>query len=161
MLFQTTILTKLIIYNTFSAWFSQRDSLSNFDRMYPFIKINTSQQVIITSKHTIAHTSQTVFSKKILRWTNVCFVAHEAHAIAQPCRQRNSDAFPTIKELCGTQHRLQGELSGSWNAHVLFCLLGSTSSKAALEQISRAWLYFCRAPAVCRWISAFFSQWTV
>jgi len=52
-------------------------------------------------------------------------------------------------------------LSGSWNAHVLFCLLGSTSSKAALEQISRAWLYFCRAPAVCKWISAFFSQWTV
>ena len=39
--------------------------------------------------------------------------------------------------------------------YVLFCLLGSTSSKAALEQISRAWLYFCRALAVCRWISAF------
>jgi len=53
-------------------------------------------------------------------------------------------------------HRLQAELCRSWNAHVFFCLLGITSSKAALEQCSRAWLYFCRAPAVCRWISAFF-----
>jgi len=41
-------------------------------------------------------------------------------------------------------------------AYVFFCLLGITSSKAALEQSSRAWLYFCRAPAVCRWISALF-----
>ena len=66
-----------------------------------------------------------------------------------------------VCRVCGTQHRLQGELSGSWNAHVFFCLLGITSSKAALGQSSRAWLYFCRALAVCRWISAFFSQWTV
>jgi len=61
-----------------------------------------------------------------------------------------------VCRLCGTHHRLRGELSGSWNAHVFFCLLGITSSKAALEQSSRAWLYFYRALAVCRWISAFF-----
>ena len=61
-----------------------------------------------------------------------------------------------VCRVCGTQHRLQGEVSGSWNARVFFCLLGSTSSKAALEQNSRACLYFCRAPAECRWISAFF-----
>jgi len=61
-----------------------------------------------------------------------------------------------VCRVCGTQHRLQGELSGSWNAHVFFCLLDTTSSKAALEQSSRAWLYFCRALAACRWISAFF-----
>jgi len=37
-------------------------------------------------------------------------------------------------------HRLQGELYGSWIARVFFCLLDITSSKAALEQSSRAWL---------------------
>ena len=45
--------------------------------------------------------------------------------------------------------RLQGELSGSWNAHVLFCLLSSTSSKAALEQISRAWLVIVFLQSTC------------
>jgi len=39
-------------------------------------------------------------SKKILHWANVCFVAHEAHGIAQPCRHINSEAFPTLKRLC-------------------------------------------------------------
>jgi len=61
-----------------------------------------------------------------------------------------------VCRVCRAQHRLQGELSGSWNAHVFFCPLDITSSKAALEQNFRAWLYFCRALAVCRWISAFF-----
>ena len=36
----------------------------------------------------------------------------------------------------GTQHRLQGELCGSWNAHVFFCFVDTTSSKAALERDS-------------------------
>jgi len=35
--------------------------------------------------------------KKILHWANVCFVAHKAHAIAQPCRHTTSEAF---KGLC-------------------------------------------------------------
>jgi len=61
-----------------------------------------------------------------------------------------------VSRVCGTQHRLQRELSGSWNADVFFCLLNITSSKAVLEQSSRVWLYFCRALALCRWISAFF-----
>jgi len=39
-------------------------------------------------------------SKKILHWANVCFIAHEAHAAAQPCRLTNSEAFPTLKGLC-------------------------------------------------------------
>ena len=36
-------------------------------------------------------------SKKILHWANVCFVEHEAHAIAQPCRHTNSEAFPALR----------------------------------------------------------------
>ena len=62
-----------------------------------------------------------------------------------------------VCRVCETQHRLQRELSGSWNANAFFCLLGITHSKAALRQSSRAWLYFCRAPVVCRWNCVFFS----
>ena len=39
-------------------------------------------------------------SKKILRWANVCFVAREAHATAQPCRHTTGEAFPTFKGIC-------------------------------------------------------------
>ena len=39
-------------------------------------------------------------SKKIPRRANVCLVAYEAHATAQPCRHTNSEAFPTLKGLC-------------------------------------------------------------
>jgi len=39
-------------------------------------------------------------SEKILRWANVCFVAHEAHATAQPCRNATNEAFLTLKGLC-------------------------------------------------------------
>jgi len=35
-------------------------------------------------------------SKKIIRWANACFVAHDAHATAQPCRYTNSEGFPTL-----------------------------------------------------------------
>ena len=42
----------------------------------------------------------TVPSQKILRWANVSFVAHEAHATAQPCRLKNNEAFPGLKGLC-------------------------------------------------------------
>jgi len=47
-----------------------------------------------------------------------------------------------VCRVCGTQPRLQGELSGSWNAHVFFCLLDITSSEAVLEQSSTAWFDF-------------------
>jgi len=34
--------------------------------------------------------THSVPSKKVLHWANVCFVAHEAHGVAQPCRHTNS-----------------------------------------------------------------------
>jgi len=36
-------------------------------------------------------------SKKILHRANVCFVAHETHVTAQPCRHTKSEGFPTPK----------------------------------------------------------------
>jgi len=68
----------------------------------------------------------------------------------------SENSFQWDCRVCRTQHRLQGELSESWNARVFICFVDITPSKAALEQSSRASLYFCRALAVCRWFSAFF-----
>ena len=39
-------------------------------------------------------------SKKTLHGANVCFVMHEAHATAQPCRHTNSKTFPKVEGLC-------------------------------------------------------------
>jgi len=45
-------------------------------------------------------------SKKILHWANV-FVEHEAHAIAQPCRHTNSEAFPALKGYAICTYRIK------------------------------------------------------
>jgi len=44
--------------------------------------------------------TSSVPSKEILHCANVCFIAYEAHATAQPCRHTTSEAFPTLKGLC-------------------------------------------------------------
>jgi len=55
------------------------------------------------------------------------------------CGKTISREYQTLKTLpmslqSGTQHRLQGELSRFSNAHVFFCFVDITSSKAAIEQ---------------------------